>query len=258
MMHEFNDAFHTIVNSEDGSCTAFSTQYNEHYHATSDGALNESLNKHVIPAFSTQRHKSVLHILDICFGLGYNTLATLYYLDQAQLDISVQIISPELDADLIASLPSFTYPEAFRPYLPILHTLVREGTYQDAQRSITLYIGDARAYVASADTTFDIVYQDAFSPKVNPALWTQEYFADVVDHLAEDGVITTYSTALKTRLALHHNALQIHLIEGKGFRTGTIASRYVLPEFTTVDMAHKIACNLDVTPLRDADLTHLN
>ncbi|MDQ7068964.1 MAG: hypothetical protein Q9M40_13930 [Sulfurimonas sp.] len=59
---------------EDGSYTAYSKEYDEHYHSTKDGALKESLYKHVIPMFSVV-HKSEVHILDICYGLGFNTLS---------------------------------------------------------------------------------------------------------------------------------------------------------------------------------------
>jgi len=47
----FEDALHTLTLSDDGSYTAYSKEYDEHYHSTKDGALKESLQKHVIPAY---------------------------------------------------------------------------------------------------------------------------------------------------------------------------------------------------------------
>ena len=73
----FNDETHTMVQSEDGSFTAYSKEFDEHYHSTKDGALQESLQKHVIPALYHVKDKEQISILDICFGLGFNTLATL-------------------------------------------------------------------------------------------------------------------------------------------------------------------------------------
>jgi len=40
-----------IVQSEDGSFTAYSKKFDEHYHSLKDGAYTEALYKHVIPAF---------------------------------------------------------------------------------------------------------------------------------------------------------------------------------------------------------------
>ena len=52
------------VQSEDGSYTAYSSEYDEHYHSTKDGALNESLKKHIEPAFALHCKKDHLRIID--------------------------------------------------------------------------------------------------------------------------------------------------------------------------------------------------
>jgi tRNA U34 5-methylaminomethyl-2-thiouridine-forming methyltransferase MnmC len=89
-MQKFNDATHLMVQSEDGSYTAYSNEFKEHYHSTRDGALHESLYKHVIPALEHHKERAELTILDICFGLGFNTLATLYYMQKKSIYAVVQ------------------------------------------------------------------------------------------------------------------------------------------------------------------------
>ena len=98
---------------------------------------------------------------------------------------------------------------------------------------------------------FDIVYQDAFSPTVNPSLWTKEYFSDIKKCMKKDGILTTYSMALATRLALYENGFNIYINSGEGFRDSTVASLSELDEFAHVDMKHKILCNPHVKPLMD-------
>ena len=56
-----------MVLSEDGSYTAYSKEYDEHYHSTKDGAWHESLLKHVIPAYSIKQGQLDINILDILF-----------------------------------------------------------------------------------------------------------------------------------------------------------------------------------------------
>ena len=248
----FNTEKHTMVKSEDGSFTAFSDEFQEHYHSTRDGALHESLNKHVIPAYKHHSDKDELTILDICFGLGFNTLATLYYMKTENIKKKVRIFSPEFDGELIASLKEFTYPETFVSFLPIIEALSREHIYKDEQLHIELYIGDARVYLRGCDETFDIVYQDAFSPATNPMLWTKEYFSDIARLIKDDGIVTTYSMALKTRLALYENGFNIYINSGEGYRDATLASKGQLLGYKEVDMPHKIACNPDVHSLYDA------
>ncbi len=253
-MMVFDTDKHTMVESEDGSFTAFSSEFQEHYHSTRDGALHESLYKHVIPAFEHHREKGELSILDICFGLGFNTLATLYYMQEKGIKKKIRIFSPEFDAALIASLRSFTYPEIFKPFLPIIEALSTNHRYEDEQFYIELYIGDARDYLRTCGQRFDIVYQDAFSPATNPILWTKEYFADIARLIKDDGILTTYSMALKTRLALHENGFLVYINSGEGHRDATLASKSPLQGYKKVDMAHKIACNERVQSLRDSEL----
>ncbi|MDO8454236.1 MAG: MnmC family methyltransferase [Sulfurimonas sp.] len=260
----FDNELHTMTLSEDGSYTAYSKEYNEHYHSTKDGALHESLVKHVIPALRLKGHQDEINILDICYGLGFNTLATIYYAKKNNITSKINIYSPELDATLVKSLVSFTYPKEFEEFRDIIIELCENGVYDEnschsdgicsyARTHVEIFLGDAREYIKSfPHGMFDIVYQDAFSPTANPILWTQEYFSDIKNIMKCDGVLTTYSTALATRLALHENGFNIYINSGKGFRDATIASLSELDSFgDAVDMEHKIACNPLAKSLRD-------
>lgn len=251
-MINFDNELHSMVLSEDGSYTAYSKEYGEHYHSTKDGALYESLVKHVNPAFKIKQNQEEINILDICFGLGFNTLATVYYHKKNALVSKLNIFSPELDSSLVKSLVNFTYPKEFDEFKHIIKKLSEEEVYSDENLHIELFLGDAREYIRKFNKeTFDIVYQDAFSPSANPALWTKEYFADIKNIIKKDAVVTTYSTALATRLALYENGFNIYINQGEGFRDATIAFLNELEQFVHVDMKHKISCNPHVKPLRD-------
>lgn len=251
-MSQFDNELHTLILSEDGSYTAYSKEYSEHYHSTKDGALYESLIKHVVPAFSVKKDLKEINILDICFGLGFNTLATLYFIKENKIKTKVKIYSPELDGDLIESLGSFVYPREFAEYKNIIESLIEKNIYEDENLYIEIFVGDARKYILGfEDNIFDIVYQDAFSPSANPLLWTQEYFKDIERIMKPDGVLTTYSIALATRLALYENNFNVYINSGENFRDATVASLGVLEAFKKVDMEHKIACNPDKKSLRD-------
>ena len=239
------------VQSEDGSYTAYSSEYDEHYHSTKDGALNESLKKHIEPAFALHADKEHLRIIDICFGLGFNTLLSLYWRDTFFPDKTLEIYSPELDGDLVASLVDFPYPGIFDPYRNVIADIATMGGYEDERTRITVEITDARRAMRELEGAWDVCYQDAFSPSANPALWTREYFADVARLMGEEGVVTTYSTALATRLALYENGFAVYLNRGAGYRNATIAARRELCGYEKVDMEHKIACNPDARPLSD-------
>ena len=253
-MKKISSPQHPVFVSADGSYTAYSAKYDEHYHSLKDGALNETLHKHVIPAFSLKKEKKELHILDICFGLGLNTLVTLWYYKTHAPHIKLFLYSPELDEELLDSLLSFSYPESLQPFVHILHAVVQKGHYKDEHCYVELYRGDARVYVHKFSNRFDIVYQDAFSPKKNPSLWTREYFADLYEAMKEDAVLTTYSIALPVRLALYYNRFYLYLWKNQNVRSFTVASKKPLPGHTPLDMEHKIRCNPNVLPLSDTQI----
>ena len=243
-----------LVETEDGTFTARSGHFDECYHSTKDGALNESLKKHVEPAFSlVDRSKPSLNILDICFGLGYNTLSTLYHLDREKVATPVRIYAPEFDEALVRSLVDFPYPEALRPYREVIEAVARTGVYEKGDWRVEVIFGDARAFLRETDVTFDIVYQDAFSPKKNPLLWTKEYFAELTERLAADAIVTTYSSATPVRMGMAANGLSLYQPSAEGVRRGTIASPSPDLPLEPIDMALKKARNPAAAPLLDKD-----
>ena len=193
-----------FIKTKDGSNTLFSQKYNQHYHNPDDGAINEALSKHIIPAFSFVQDKEELTILDICFGIGYNTFSTIYYILQNNLNIKVNIYSPELDANLVKSLDSFDFPKEFDEIKHIINSIAKTCKYEDEKIKIEVFIGDAREYIKSLDkNSFDIIYQDAFSSEVNFELWTKEYFEDIFALCKDDCIMSTYAIATPIRLSMY-------------------------------------------------------
>jgi tRNA U34 5-methylaminomethyl-2-thiouridine-forming methyltransferase MnmC len=180
-------------------------------------------------------------------------LATLYALQSSSK--KVRIVSPEMDEQLVRSLEHFTYPKVFAPFKQIITHLSQHDQYENDRLSISLFIGDAREFLQENQQKFDVVYHDAFSPEKNPILWTQEYFNDISRSLKEDGILTTYSTALRTRIALEQSGLGVYLNTGEGYRNATVASKSALHDYEKVDVAHKMACNPGVEALKDVDFS---
>lgn len=189
----------SIELSSDGSYTLFSQSYQESYHSLKDGAISETLFKHIFPAFEYGSFDKTIRVLDICFGLGYNSFFTLRHFLEQKMPQTLQIFSPEKDALLLKSLQDFSYPREIEiidgvKIQEILEAIYTNGKYQKSQWSMQCYCGDAIKYIEEfQDDFFDIIYQDAFSPSKNAELWSTEYFALLYKKLSFNGVITTYS-----------------------------------------------------------------
>ncbi len=242
-----------IILCEDGTNTLYSKEFDEPYHSTKDGALHESLEKYVKPCFNLTKNRSELVILDICFGLGYNTFATLYYIKKHKLATKVHILSPEFDERLVRSLSTFDYPKEFESIKPIIQAISQNLDYEDNQFKIEILLGDAREVIPQIKEKIDIIYQDAFSPAHNPLLWTTEYFKDVRAICKEDAILTTYSTAAAIRLGLYENGFLIFVHRADMMRYSTVASLKMLEGLEYIDMELKKIRNIEAKSIKDRD-----
>jgi len=200
-----------------------------------------------------QGHKDKLTILDICFGLGYNTFATLYYIKKNRLNIKVHILSPEFDEGLVRSLGDFDFPPEFENIKEMIQILSRDLLYEDEQFKIEILLGDARQSIPLIKEKIDVVYQDAFSPVHNPLLWTKEWFEDVRALCSDDAMLTTYSTAAAIRLGLYENGFLIFIHRAERMRYSTVASLKMLEGFEYIDMELKKVRNPTARSMRDRD-----
>ena len=226
------------VVTKDGSVTLKSYKYNECYHS-SEGALTESLYKHVLPGYTAAEkfdyYGGEIRILDICFGLGYNTLSALLHRPE---NVKLKIFSPELDLELIKSLKNFKYPKKFYSLLNVIYEVSENLYYKSDNIEIEIFNGDAREYIKKL-SDIHIVYQDAFSPKVNKELWTLEYFTNITNILHKNGIITTYSIATPVRCAFYKLGMNIYTHPYDNIRKGTVAS-YADLDFPKVDFEEKL------------------
>jgi len=224
-----------LLSCEDGSYTLYSKEFDEAYHSTKDGALYESLHKHVMPALFYKSKYKTITILDICFGLGYNTLATLYYSKKQQLTSKIHI------------------PSEFDDLKEIIEVLSEKLYYEDEQFKIEILVGDARESIPHIQEKIDIIYQDAFSPTHNPLLWTYEWFKDLYKISKKDALLTTYSTAASIRLGLYEQGFLIYIHRAEKMRFSTIASLTPLDELEFVDMELKKLRNPTARSMKDKD-----
>jgi tRNA U34 5-methylaminomethyl-2-thiouridine-forming methyltransferase MnmC len=191
---------HKIVTTEDGSETLFSERFQESCHSTS-GARAETI-LHYIEGCEVQRKlndKNSITILEVGFGLGMGFLTTLETLQD-----HFHFISLEIDRDLVEWFRKENTNHDFLKHLTWISPIKLEAKTQNM--SLTILVGDAREtldfYSNYAKPKWDAIYQDAFSPKKNPTLWTQEWFELLKKYSAPDALMSTYSSGDAIRKAM--------------------------------------------------------
>src|SRR3989338_10189646 len=88
----------------DGFVTLFSEKYQEHYHSKT-GAIEEAIEKYINPCrIEELAKKGKIKILDICFGLGYNSIAAIDAAVKASKICEIEITALEKDESVIKEL----------------------------------------------------------------------------------------------------------------------------------------------------------
>ena len=236
----------------DGSRTLYCESVGEHYHSTKDGAFSEALYKHVLPAWKYRiKGRKEITVLDICFGLGYNTFALIWHLSRQKYTGHLRILSPEHDRVLLSNLIDFSYPDEFSELKPIIRAVAENRCYESPDLLIEIFTIDARRWLAQFAGSVDIVFHDPFSPIHNHQLWTREYFAELQRVGASDLLVTTYSTATAVRMGLFENGFHIYENHPEALvRSSTLAALVPLP-LTKIDMQLKQQRNPAAASLRD-------
>lgn len=219
--------------TDDGSFTFYSEEFDECFHSV-HGAYREAECKYVEPCRlrSMARENDCLRLLDICYGLGYNSAAAIAAIWSVNPHCRIELVALELDVSVPREAARQGLLAPFSSARPHLSTLLREFAERQRLRSpqlqADLYGGDARSQiqkVARSGFRAEAIFLDPFSPPKCPQLWTVEFLGWVVRCLHPRGRLTTYSCAAAVRTALARAGLFLGATEGVGRRSpGTLAS----------------------------------
>lgn len=228
MSNEILPPGHTLVETQDGSFTLFSEAFQEACHSTT-GARAETLLHYVNGCQIKQKlqEHSPLNILEVGFGLGIGFLTTL---EEIGTERPWHFISMEIDKNLLEWFRQKFSDHPFLKHLAWKKIGELELLEAEAQGcKLTILCGDGRVtlpqYVKQTSVRWHAVYQDAFSPKRNPILWTKEWFEFLKEHADLNVVLSTYSASTAIRKSLTASGWQIK--KGEKFgpkRTSTRAT----------------------------------
>ncbi|MBI3031907.1 hypothetical protein HYY69_00390 [Candidatus Woesearchaeota archaeon] len=195
------------VLTNDGSVTFFNEQSQETYHSTS-GAVEEALKKFAEPTQVKElAKKGSIKILDICFGLGYNSAAALDIILLENPSCNVAVVGFEIDEDILSKIleinPSFKHYNLIKQVIKNKIENNKHQYYEIKRENVCVKVmlGDVRDKIKAISEfeTFDICFFDPFSPKKCPELWNEELFKDIFKLLKKGGILTTYSCARMVR-----------------------------------------------------------
>ncbi len=213
----------------DGSFTFFSTEMGESFHSI-QGAKTEAELKFVEPCQLVQKaQQPIVRLLDICYGLGYNTAAALETIWKTNPNCRVELMALELDPAVPRAAIAYNLLKDWMPPIPkLLESLATSLEVKTDNFHARLYLGDARSTIqqlCQSNVQADAIFLDPFSPRRCPQLWTVEFLQQVANCCTIRGRLATYSCAAAVRAALIAVGFKIGFtIPVGGRQPGTVAS----------------------------------
>ncbi len=192
---------HTLTQTEDGSYSLFSEAFQEGCHSLS-GARKET-ELHYLEGcriLEKLRALSSVSILEVGFGsgLGFELTRDLMEKEKGKMHFVSLEIDPELTQWSFERLGLQPQKEKFH-----------SGSLWSASGknfSLQVLVGNARTllpkFLNVYSHPFHAIYQDAFSPKKNPVLWSSEWFTLLKNFSSPDVILSTYSASNSIRKSL--------------------------------------------------------
>lgn len=180
-----------LVRTDDGTYTFRSEDKTELMHSRI-GALKEAFEKFADP--SEIKTIETPRLLDLCSGLGYNSLAALMRNSNVHIDMV------EISRELIFISQYLPLPQREQK---VLRDAVSDYFHKKKNPQIVIYCEDARKALKHHKTaSYDVVFHDGFSPANEPVLYSVDFLSLLYRLLDKKGILLSYSSSIPFRSAL--------------------------------------------------------
>ena len=196
-----------IFKTQDGSIGLYDKNLDEIFHSKF-GAKTEAFEKFIEPCL-VYKNKPV-KILDICYGIGYNTKCALENFSDI-LEIDCLEINPEL----VKKSAEFEYDERINEII---------ANNLSNPEFIHFYIDDARISIQKLDKKYDIIFHDGFAPHKQSVLWSEDFIYKISTLMNKNSIYCTYNHSKPVLNALYNAGLTIGKTIKEDKIIGTIAS----------------------------------
>lgn len=156
-------------------------------------------------------------IFEIGFGTGLNTLLALM---ASGKDPGIQIKYTAIEKNPLPKeiYTSLNYPEILHEdgleevFLHMHAANCGEEIILNHRFTLAKYQMDVMHY--DTEKKFNLVFHDAFSPGVQPELWSHAFFSKIAEMMIKGGVLVTYSAAGQVRRNLREAGFEVEKIPG--------------------------------------------
>ena len=202
-----------VILTDDGSHSLFSDQYNENFHS-GFGAITESA--HIFINNGLKRvSNNHIRILEVGFGTGLICLLTLLEISKSNQKVSYDALEPfPVEPSVLMNLnyPLLLAAESAKAYKSIISSNWDVEVEIDDNCKLRRINQKLEDFIP--DNTYHLVYFDAFSPEIQPEMWSEANFKKIYDAMLSDGLFLTYSCKGIVKRALKSVGFSITKLAG--------------------------------------------
>jgi tRNA U34 5-methylaminomethyl-2-thiouridine-forming methyltransferase MnmC len=210
-----SDKPHIIVTG-DGSPSLQIDSVDETYHSR-HGALTESIHVFIKAGLvEVAKEKSEISILEVGLGTALNAALTADFSKTHSIRIHYTALEthPVSEESIQQLKENWLGHETLSEWQQLILTASWENEVAISNlitlQKIRLSVQD----VSFPDQTFDLVYYDAFAPRVQPEMWTMEIFKKLYLSLKPGGILVTYCAKGQVRRDLQGAGFKVERLEG--------------------------------------------
>ena len=203
-----------VITTADGSTTIQLEDWNEQYHSK-HGALQEAYHVFIKHGLRLCQSSDV-SILEMGFGTGLNAFIT--YLEAERFGIHIDYVGVEAYPVEQEELKQLNYVDALdaKAHQHVFDQL--HGCEWAKRIEISNQFELTKLQMDFIDiqfgNMFNLIYFDAFGPRVQPELWTEAIFGKMYAALTEGGVLATYSAKGSVRRAMQSVGFKVERLPG--------------------------------------------
>lgn len=180
--------------TEDGSKTLHIPEWNENYHST-HGAVQEAKHVFLKHGLAEKMNQDEVRIFEVGFGTGLNAILTFEF--SYGQDFNVFYDSIEAYPITNEEIQELDYESLFSDEeIKRIYKLMHSVSWDEKQKiSDTFYLKKIHQKLENYSfepESYDIIYFDAFGPRVQEGMWSKEHFEKLYQGLKPGGIFVTY------------------------------------------------------------------
>ena len=232
----------TLITTADGSHSLYVKDLDEHYHSI-HGAIQEAVHVFINTGLKYLHDKNYqeINILEIGFGTGLNALLTCIESEKLKVKINYTALEAfPLEDKLLNELNYVELISAANNEIPPFDvsasTQYAQGDVWDGGHEIknifqqlhtcdweneisvseyfTLHKIKNTLQEVQLENSFDLIYFDAFGPRVQPEMWTKDLFSKIYSATKQNGCIVTYCAKGEVKRTLKKVGYTVETLPG--------------------------------------------